>query len=92
MRGMFEYCESLTTLDVSNFDTSNVSNMIFMFNCCENLMMLHTSDKDIFNNCNAIIKLVPKSLGVEYDKLIKNKKDVVKYVLLNFKGVIAYEN
>ena len=89
---MFFECGMLTTLDLSSFDTSNVTNMIAMFYECNNLVMLHTSDKEIFNHCNARITLVPKSLGVEYDKLIRNKKDVAKFLLLDFKGTIAYED
>lgn len=92
MRGMFYGCKSLTTLDLSNFNTSNVTNMLYMFNFCNNLIMLHTSDKEIFNHCDARIKLVPKSLGVKYDKLIRDKKEVAKYTLLDFRGTLAYEN
>jgi surface protein len=91
MIDMFAECESLTTLDLSIFDTSNVVNMSGMFDKC-NLIMLYTSDKTIFNKCDARIKLVPKSLGIEYDKLIRDKKEVAKYVLVDFKGVLAYEN
>ena len=34
MSYMFGECSSLTSLDVSNFDTSNVTNMDFMFCDC----------------------------------------------------------
>ena len=37
MRGMFEECEELEYLDLSNFNTSNVTNMEFMFKRCYKL-------------------------------------------------------
>ena len=35
MRNMFNYCSKLTSLDLSNFDTSSVTNMASMFNNCK---------------------------------------------------------
>ena len=37
---MFKGCESLTSLDVSNFDTSNVTSIPSMFNGCVNITTL----------------------------------------------------
>ena len=37
MEGMFQECEEIESLDLSNFDTSNVTNMAFLFNNCNNL-------------------------------------------------------
>ena len=37
MNGMFYGCSNLTSLDLSNFDTSNVTNMTYMFRGCVNL-------------------------------------------------------
>ena len=34
---MFDSCKKLTTLDVSSFDTSNVTNMYVMFGGCNSL-------------------------------------------------------
>ena len=31
MMGMFDFCESLTSIDLNTFDTSNVEDMSFMF-------------------------------------------------------------
>ncbi len=36
MSSMFEACSALKSLDFTNFDTKNVSNMYFMFNNCPN--------------------------------------------------------
>lgn len=43
---MFSDCSSLTTLDVSNFDTSNVTDMYEMFCHCSNLTTLDLSNFD----------------------------------------------
>lgn len=40
MRRMFSECSSLATLDVSSFDTSNVTNMNSMFGSCSSLTNL----------------------------------------------------
>ena len=40
MSSMFDGCESLQKLDVSNFDTSNVTDMYGMFYNCSSLQEL----------------------------------------------------
>ena len=37
MYAMFQYCTELEYLNLSNFDTSNVNNMAFMFSQCNNI-------------------------------------------------------
>ena len=37
MEGMFQLCTILKYVDLSNFNTSNVSNMEYMFNKCKKL-------------------------------------------------------
>jgi len=44
---IMEGCSSLTSLDLSNFDTSNVTNMYKMFSGCSSLTSLNTSNWDI---------------------------------------------
>ena len=46
---MFYYCSNLTSLDISNFDTSNVTDMSYMFQECGNLTSLDVSN---FNTSN----------------------------------------
>ena len=46
---MFYYCRSLKTLDLSGFDTSNVTDMDGMFACCESLTTLDVSGFDTSN-------------------------------------------
>ena len=48
---MFFFCESLTSLDLSNFNTQNVTNMEYMFFGCEPLTSLDLSN---FNTQNVI--------------------------------------
>ena len=43
---MFAYCTSLTSLDLSNFDTSNVREMIGMYAYCTSLTSLDLSNFD----------------------------------------------
>lgn len=43
MYSMFEYCSSLTKLDLSSFNTAKVINMSGMFMCCEKLSTLDLS-------------------------------------------------
>lgn len=37
MNSIFSGCKSLTNLDLSKWDTSNVTDMSYMFNSCNNL-------------------------------------------------------
>ena len=63
MESMFENCYSLT-LDLSNFDTSSVTDMESMFNSCYNLRTIYvssafntnsvTSSLDMFNKCTSL--------------------------------------
>ena len=49
---MFAYCSSLESIDVSNFDTSNVTNMSYMFMECPNLKSIDVSNFDTSNVTN----------------------------------------
>ena len=66
MKFMFFGCTNLTTLNVSNFDTKNVTNMKSMFYGCINLTTLELSNFDtknvtnmgwMFLGCNSLITL-----------------------------------
>ena len=62
---MFAGCQSLTNLDLSNFDTSNVITMSSMFAGCKNLKTIYTGDgwntskvkrsKEMFANCPNLV-------------------------------------
>ncbi len=44
---MFYSCSGLTSLDLSNFDTSKVTDMMSMFSSCESLTSLNVSNFNI---------------------------------------------
>ena len=61
MSYMFSSCRSLNNLNLSDFDTKNVTNMYCMFSCCSSLNNLNLSNFDtknvtnmpyMFDNCN----------------------------------------
>ena len=63
---MFYYCNKLTALDVSGFDTSNVTDMNMMFDGCSSLTTLNISKwdtskvtdmSDMFGSCNNLTTL-----------------------------------
>jgi len=51
---MFSYCSNLKILDLSSFNTLNVTNMSYMFYNCENLNNLDLSSFNCTNITNAI--------------------------------------
>ena len=62
---MFYYCEALANIDVSNFDTSKVTNMSNMFSGCKSLTSLDVSNFDtskvtnmssMFSSCESLTK------------------------------------
>lgn len=66
MGNMFYLCTALTSLDLSGFDTSNVTYMDSMFYACHDLTSLDLSNFDtsnvtnmsyMFSSCNALISL-----------------------------------
>ena len=67
---MFRDCDKLQSLDLSNFDTSNVYNMDSMFYSCHNLQSLDLSNFDtsivanmdsMFTYCNNLNYIKCKS-------------------------------
>ena len=63
---MFKYCSSLTTLDLSNFNTSKVTHIESMFSSCRSLANLDLSNFDtsnvtnmngMFNGCSSLTTL-----------------------------------
>ena len=49
---MFWECSSLITLDLSSFNTQNVTDMENMFYKCSSMMSYSSSDKKIINEFN----------------------------------------
>ena len=63
---MFSSCWNLTHLDLSNFDTANVTRMKYMFNGCKVLTSLNLSGfhagndtnlEDMFKDCGSLTNL-----------------------------------
>ena len=64
MVSMFSYCYSLSSLDLSNFNTQNVTNMEYMFFHCNSLSSINLSNfntknvidmRYMFSRCNFLI-------------------------------------
>ena len=61
---LFDHCQKLTSLDLSNFNTAKVTNMNRMFSYCSNLKTIYASDKfktaavtkseNMFLNCGSL--------------------------------------
>lgn len=52
MKYMFSSCESLTDIDLENFNTANVTDMSYMFDCCSALRELELGS---FNTSNVVM-------------------------------------
>ena len=50
MRSFFSKCSNITSLDFSYFDTSNITDMAFMFNECYKLKEIKGINKFNTNN------------------------------------------
>lgn len=93
MELMFSCCERLTSLDLSSFSITNVKNMLNIFDGCDSLKLVYICASKLSNELGSdILIAVSKSSGIKYDKLLKSKKDIPKYLLMlsNYK-VVAYE-
>ena len=63
---MFDNCESIVNLNISNFNTSLVTNFTYLFNNCVSLVKLNISNFNtarvtdfsyMFNNCRSLLEL-----------------------------------
>ena len=56
MNGMFGGCKSLESIDLSSFNTNNVTNIFFMFSGCESLKIenikINKNEKKLLNEFN----------------------------------------
>ena len=95
---MFQFCTEIEKIDLSGFDTSNVTNMSYMFNKCKKLKeikglntFITKNVKDMarmFNECSELENLVLTSFetpNVTNFSSMFNKCNNLKYLnLLNF--------
>ena len=65
MRGMFQECNELLDLDLSNFNTSKVNDISFIFNKCHKLKKIKGINKFYTLNCTNM-----KGMLLECNKLL----------------------
>ena len=74
MKAMFYECLVLEYLDLSNFDTSNATNMVGMFNSCNKLKYLNLLNFTI--NCDT--KNMLNFKNKKNCQFVTNNKDLLK--------------
>ena len=91
MKSMFSYCSSLKELNLSNFNTSQVTNMEYMFYNCSSLKELNLSNFNtsqvtnmeyMFSNCSSLKNLDIHNFvikdGVEINYMFSGCSDDLK--------------
>ena len=70
MSWMFSGCSNLTNLDISNFDTINVTNKVFMFYNCNSLQQIIVSEK-----ANDTILKELNERGLNFEATVNNNNN-----------------
>ena len=85
MSKMFE-CKGLTSLDITNFNTENVTNMSYMFSSCSALTTIYASDEFVTTNVetgsNMFFNCIKLKGFIEYSKNTdtdKNNSEFANY-------------
>ena len=100
MAHMFDSCSNLTSLDLSTFDTSELTRIDYMFNKCRKLMFIDIRTFD-FTKITSYINMVGTAAnnGPPNNCLIIVKDDTAKTAittnfsrLTNVKTVAEYES
>ena len=94
---MFHSCSSLTSLNLSNFDTSSITNMYYMFHNCSSLTSLDLSNFDVikvasmenmFYGCSSLTSLDLSSFNTSSltntDSMFANCSSLTSLDLSNF--------
>ena len=66
IEGMFQYCSELESIDLSNLNTSNVTNMAFLFNNCNNLKEIKGLNNFITNKVTDMRSMFQSCFKIEY--------------------------
>ena len=97
---MFENCTSITSINLSSFDTSKVTLMFNMFYNCKNLISLDLSSFDttsvthiqfMFSGCEKLefvnfkIATISTINLKQYNNMITNTAKNIVFVLMNLK-------
>ena len=101
MESMFENCESLISLDLSNFNTQNVTDIRYMFSNCKSLILLNLSNfntqnvtemRYIFSNCYSLISLDLSNFNIKNHNNINNDNIFDNCNSLSFKTIKKLNN
>ena len=84
MRSMFQKCSNIEYLDLSNFDTSKVNDISFMFNCCDKLKKIKGLNKLNTSNVNNMNSMFQNCSNLEYLDLSNFDTSKVKDMGLMF--------
>ena len=87
MRSMFDGCSSLKELNLSNFNTNNVTNMKCMFSGCSALEELNLTNFNT-NNVTDMEGMFSKCSEQFQNKIKAQYKIIKKKHLLNFKYLL----
>ena len=101
MASMFQGCDSLSSIDISNFDTSRVTTMANLFNGCNSLSSINLSNFDTYNvndmgqmfyGCNSLIYIDLSNFNMincySYHGFFSNINNIRYINLFNFKNDI----
>ena len=66
MKAMFQGCNEIEYLDLSSFDTSNVTDMDYMFNKCKKLKEIKGINKFNTNKVNNMRAMFQECSEIEY--------------------------
>ena len=78
---MFYFCSNITSIDLNNFDTSDVTIMASMFYCCIHLTSLDvsnfntnnvTSMNSMFDDCSSLTSLDLNHFDMSNVKMVSN--------------------
>ena len=79
MKSMFDGCSSLKNLDLSNFNTLNVTNMSCMFNGCTSLKNINLS-KFNTQNVTDMIAMFYGCSSMKKKNVITNDKKILQEI------------
>ena len=74
---MFSDCSSLTNLNLSNFNTNNVTNMEAMFSYCSTLTNLNLSNFNTYNVTDMFFMFYGCK-NLTNNRIIVNDKEILK--------------
>ena len=89
MEGLFQNCITLEYIDLSNFDTSNVTNMAFMFNHCNRLKEIKGLDKFITSKATTMEGMFQSCFKLEFIDV--SSFDTSKVEIMNFMFVDCFK-